>query len=74
MVGFRLRREPNLKARHAPFDYQEEAYKQLRDLEYGAIFHEQGLGKTKIAIDIMLYWLSKQVVDSVRSPLFINLL
>ena len=30
-----------------------------------AILHEQGLGKTKIAIDLLLYWLSNSVVDSV---------
>ena len=37
----------------------------MRDLEYAAIFHEQGLGKTKIAMDLMLYWLAKDVVDTV---------
>lgn len=34
-------------------------------LPYAAIFHEQGLGKTKIAIDLMLFWLANDVVDTV---------
>ena len=65
MTGFKLLREPNLNPVHAAFDYQSEAVDQLKELEYGAIFHEQGLGKTKIAIDIMLYWLNQNLVDSV---------
>ncbi len=40
------------------FKYQREAVEAIKNLEYGAIFHEQGLGKTKIAIDILLYWLN----------------
>lgn len=43
------------------FKYQKEAVDAIKDLEYGAIFHEQGLGKTKIAIDILLYWLNNSV-------------
>lgn len=43
------------------FKYQAEAVDAMKDLEYGAIFHEQGLGKTKIAIDILLYWLEKGI-------------
>lgn len=65
MAGFRLSREPILDVRHSAFDFQQEAIDQLKDLEYGGIFHEQGLGKTKIAIDIMLYWLQNNIVDSV---------
>lgn len=34
-------------------------------MPYAAIFHEQGLGKTKIAADLMLLWLSEDVVDTV---------
>ena len=34
-------------------------------MEYAAIFHEQGLGKTKIAIDILLYWLTETSIDTV---------
>lgn len=43
------------------FKYQAEAVDAIKDLEYGAIFHEQGLGKTKIAIDILLYWLQSSL-------------
>lgn len=43
------------------FKYQTEAVDAIKDLEYGAIFHEQGLGKTKIAIDILLYWLANNI-------------
>ena len=52
-------------ATHEAFPYQFEAFEALRDLEYGAIFHEQGLGKTKIAIDLALYWIANNHVDSV---------
>ncbi len=65
MTGFKLLREPNLDARLAAFDYQQEAVEQIKSLEYGAIFHEQGLGKTKIAIDVLLSWQQEMVVDSV---------
>lgn len=61
----RLRKEPNLAAKHTAFAYQLEAAMAVRDLEYAAIFHEQGLGKTKIAVDVLLYWLEKKVVDTV---------
>jgi len=37
----------------------------VQSLPYSAIFHEQGLGKTKIAIDLLLIWLSEDVVDTV---------
>lgn len=60
-----LRSEPVLDARHAPYPFQEEAARAVRDLDYAAIFHEQGLGKTKIAIDVMLYWLETRQVDTV---------
>jgi SNF2 family DNA or RNA helicase len=60
-----LKREPKYDTKHEAFPYQEEAVKAIRDLEYAAIFHEQGLGKTKIAIDLMVYWFEKKVVDTV---------
>ena len=56
---------PNLATVHKPFPYQSEAFVAIRDLEYSAVFHEQGLGKTKIAIDVALHWLEHQIVDSV---------
>ena len=34
-------------------------------MEYSAIFHEQGLGKTKIAIDLALTWVREGIVDSI---------
>lgn len=55
----------NLSAKHEAFPYQHEAYLEIRDKEYAAIFHEQGLGKTKIAIDLLLYWLEKRDIDTV---------
>ena len=47
------------------FPYQKEAFEAIKDLDYAAIFHEQGLGKTKIAIDLLLYWLEKTSIDTV---------
>ena len=47
------------------FTYQKTAFDAIKDLDYSAIFHEQGLGKTKIAIDLMLYWLEKRNIDTV---------
>ena len=55
----------NLSAVHTAFPYQTQAFLTIKDLTYSAIFHEQGLGKTKIAIDLLLYWLSKRDVDTV---------
>lgn len=62
---FRLRAEPVLEANYKAFPYQEEATEFVAAREYAAIFHEQGLGKTKIAIDVMLRWLQKQEVDTI---------
>lgn len=55
----------NLKAKLDAFSYQHEAFLALKDKPYAAIFHEQGLGKTKIAIDLLLYWLEKRDIDTV---------
>lgn len=55
----------NYSSKTEAFRYQIEAFESLKDKEYSAIFHEQGLGKTKIALDIALYWLSKEIVDTV---------
>ena len=35
-----------------------------KDLEHAALFHEQGLGKTKMALDLILHWLVSGTVDS----------
>jgi len=64
-MSIRAVREPDLTAKHAAFVYQVQAVEATKDLPYAAIFHEQGLGKTKIGIDLSLYWLTKGIVDSV---------
>ncbi len=64
-MTIRASREPDLHAKHAGFVYQVQAVNATRNLPYAAIFHEQGLGKTKIGIDLALYWLTKGIVDSV---------
>jgi SNF2 family DNA or RNA helicase len=64
MQKIRLKKEPRLDAKLAAFPYQLEAVRAVRDLEYAAIFHEQGLGKTKIAIDLAAYWLSQRAIDT----------
>ncbi|MYD85535.1 MAG: ATP-dependent helicase, partial [Acidobacteria bacterium] len=60
----RVRTSPNLGAKTTPFPHQLDAFRAIKDLPYAAIFHEQGLGKTKIAVDLVLYWLVRDVVDS----------
>ena len=56
---------PNLATKTDAFPYQAQALETIKDLEYCAIFHEQGLGKTKIAADLMLYWLGHRDIDTV---------
>lgn len=58
-------REPSLAAKHAGFVYQIQAVEAVKNLEFAAIFHEQGLGKTKIGVDLALFWLATAVADSV---------
>jgi superfamily II DNA or RNA helicase len=64
-MTIKARREPDLRAKHAAFVYQVEAVEAVKNLPFAAIFHEQGLGKTKIGIDLSLYWLIQSAVDSV---------
>jgi len=64
-VAFKLRKAPTLSAKHDAYPYQLDAVRSVKSLPYAAVFHEQGLGKTKIAIDLMLLWLSEDVVDTV---------
>ncbi len=47
------------------FPYQIEAVETIKNMDYCAVFHEQGLGKTKIAIDLLLYWLRNRDIDTV---------
>jgi len=65
MKKIHLKKEPNLSAKYDAFPYQKEAFMAIKDLDYAAVFHEQGLGKTKIAIDLLLYWLDKTSIDTV---------
>jgi SNF2 family DNA or RNA helicase len=58
-------REPLMYAKQHAFAYQTEAVDAVKDLKYAAIFHEQGLGKSKIAIDLMLYWFTNHKIDTV---------
>lgn len=61
----RLKVEPNTSPKKEAFAYQNEAVAAIKDLVYSGIFHEQGLGKTKIAIDLTLSWLTEKLVDSI---------
>ena len=64
-MAFVLRRPPDFGPKHEAFPYQIDAIRAVKDLPYAAIFHEQGLGKTKIAIDLSLIWLQADIVDTV---------
>ena len=59
------RTKTNFTSKTDAFPYQLQAFLTVRDLDYSAIFHEQGLGKTKIAVDLMLYWLTQRDIDTV---------
>lgn len=65
MKKIKLSNEPKYEAKLNSFIYQEQAVDFAKDLDYAAIFHEQGLGKTKIALDISIYWLSEKEIDTV---------
>lgn len=64
-MAFNLRRPPKLNSKHEAYPYQLDAVRAVQSLPYAAIFHEQGLGKTKIATDLMLHWLSEDIVDTI---------
>ena len=64
-MAFVLKRPPEFVPKHGAFPYQLDAVRAVKDLSYAAIFHEQGLGKTKIAIDLALIWLQTDIVDTV---------
>lgn len=61
----RVTKAANLAPKLDAFPHQLEALQAVRDLTYAAIFHEQGLGKTKIGLDLALGWLASDIVDSV---------
>jgi SNF2 family DNA or RNA helicase len=64
MQRIHLKREPKLDMRFQAFAYQAEAVNAVRNLDFAAVFHEQGLGKTKIALDLILYWIETRAVDT----------
>ncbi len=64
-MAFVFRKPPKLVTKHEAYPYQLDAVRAVKTLKYAAIFHEQGLGKTKIAIDLMLYWLVEDIVETV---------
>lgn len=64
-MAFVLRHKPNLFAKFRAYPYQLDAIRAVKDRSYAAIFHEQGLGKTKIALDLALLWLEGDDVDTV---------
>lgn len=64
-VVMKLRFEPRLDAKREAFPYQREAADFVASRDYAAIFHEQGLGKSKIAVDVLLSWLVSSSVDTV---------
>lgn len=61
----KVRKAANLEAKLSAFPHQLAALRAIRDLPHAAVFHEQGLGKTKIGLDLALSWLSRDIVDSV---------
>ena len=61
----KTRPDIRLDARHPGYAYQVDAVEAIKGLPYAAVFHEQGLGKTKIGVDVALCWLKENVVNSV---------
>jgi SNF2 family DNA or RNA helicase len=57
--------EIRLDARFAGYAYQIEAVEAVKELPFSALFHEQGLGKTKIGVDLALEWIRTDQIDSV---------
>lgn len=55
----------NFSTKFNGYSYQVEAVEAVKNLEYSALFHEQGLGKTKMGIDLALEWVKSSEVDSV---------
>ncbi|MBB2708441.1 DEAD/DEAH box helicase (plasmid) [Rhizobium sophoriradicis] len=61
----KLQKTVSLESKRAAFTHQLDAFVAVKDLTYAAVFHEQGLGKTKIGLDLALSWLARDVADSV---------
>lgn len=64
MQKIKLYKEPRLDAKYEAFPFQSLAVEFVCKKEYSAVFYEQGLGKTKIAIDVILDWLHEQAIDT----------
>ena len=60
-----IRDKINFNLSHEAYPFQNQAFEVIKDKDYFAVFHEQGLGKTKIAIDLSFYWLEEKKVDSI---------
>lgn len=65
MQQIKLKKEPLYTQKKSAFDFQIKAEDFVSAKDYAGIFYEQGLGKTKIALDVILFWLSNKVVDTV---------
>ena len=63
-MAFSLRNPPSFAARHRAYPYQLEAVRAIQGLPAAAVFHEPGLGKTKIGTDLILLWLSTDAIDT----------
>ena len=63
-MAIKLYHPASLEERTSAFEYQRETIDSVKNLDYSAIFLEQGLGKTKIAIDLCLYWLRNDEIDT----------
>lgn len=61
----RIRKAASLDAKRTAFPHQVDALEAIKQLPFAAVFHEQGLGKTKIGLDLVLFWLAHDIVDSV---------
>ena len=55
----------NYEPKKSAYSFQTEATDFCLNQDYSAIFYEQGLGKTKIAVDLLLKWLSNDTVTKV---------
>jgi SNF2 family DNA or RNA helicase len=61
----KVQKPANLESKRPAFPHQLDALEAIKDLPFAAVFHEQGLGKTKIGLDLALSWLARDIVDSV---------
>lgn len=42
---------------------QGSTFNKIKDKDYCGVFLEQGLGKSKVAVDLVMYWLKKKIVS-----------